>query len=741
MLERDFARSRIDRWRRPWSRWAVIAFASFSLFSAGTAYAAEQDAPALMPLPASVQFQTGDLRLTHRLRIDWRGYRDPLVDRAVDRFVDNLRRRTGLEIVRDNSIEESPVAIAIDCAAADPGFLTNREKESYTLNVTDSGVAIQAAGPAGVLRALATLLQLAQAGGDGFSLREAAIKDEPRFAWRGLMIDVSRHFMPMALIEHEVDAMELVKLNVLHLHLSDSESFSVESKRYPLLQQKGAMDGRYYTQDQVRELVAYARDRGIRVVPEIEMPGHMKSWLLGYPELASGPGPFQLGSDYAGGDAALNPTDERVYKFLDGLIGEMAALFPDQYFHIGGDEVIGKQWATNPAIQSFMKEHGFKDKGQLQAYFTARVNEIVRKHGKTMIGWDEVLDGDPPKSVTIEAWRSSRMMAVAVKAGHETIVATPYYLDWLLPAGKHYVNDPMDTNVWGITQEQYKASDKEGGLLTNAFVLQGEIPLTAEEQSRVLGGEAEMWSETITPEMLDAGLWPRSAAIAERFWSPREVRDVNDMYRRLYSIDKLLAALGTNQYANRQRMLFRIAPQDPAPLETIAGVVEPIKFLAHWHNMRGGLQPDQNTMADAALPESLEARQFCDRVHALLSGDKELSARVMSELQQWQSNDAAFVRSIDGIPNWQPMIETSADLRVLSTIGLDAIGFLAKHEAPSREWVAAAQSAIEKQQKFADASTTFHMSASPPKQPASEVLIAILPGIAELEKAAEAIGR
>jgi hexosaminidase len=391
-----------------------------------------------------------------------------------------------------------------------------------------------------------------------------------------------------------------------------------------------------------------------------------------------------------------------------------------------------------------MKDRGFKTKGELQAYFTGRVNEIVRSHGKTMIGWDEVLDSDVAKSVTIEAWRSSRMMAVAVKAGHPTIVATPYYLDWLLPAGRHYVNDPMDTNVWGITQEEYKAADKEGGLLTKAFVLEGEIPLTAAEQSLVLGGEAQMWSETITPEMLDAGLWPRSAAIAERFWSPQSVKDVADMYRRLYSIDRELAALGVNQYANRQRMLDRIAPQDPAPLETLATAVEPIKFLAHWHNMRGGLQPDQNTMADAALPESLEARQFCDRVHALLNtsgGNKELWLRITGELQRWQSNDGPFIRSIGAIPNWQPMIETSADVRDLSTIGLDALHFIATNTVPEKAWIDAADKAIAKQQKYAAASTGFHNSKVKPEQPASEVLISITPGIAELAKAAEAIGR
>jgi hexosaminidase len=723
----------------PCNRVALVF--AFGLLIASASLAAQQ-VPPLMPMPEHVSWQPGHVPLPHRLRFDWRGYQDPLLDRAADRFVHRLTLRTGIDFVRDQSIDEPPLTIAIACSAVDPGFLTTKEDDRYRLVVSRSGASIQARGPAGVLRAFATLLQLVDAGADGYSLRQATIDDQPRFAWRGLQIDVSRHFMPVALVEHQVDAMELVKLNVLHLHLSDSESFSVESKAYPLLQRKGALDGRYYTQQQIRELIAYARDRGVRVVPEFEMPGHLKSWLVGYPYLASGPGPFHLGSDYAGGDAALNPSDERVYQFLNRLIGDMAALFPDQYFHIGGDEVLGHQWAANPALQQFMKAHSLQYKGQLQAYFTRRVNDIVRAHGKIMIGWDEVLDGNAPASVTIETWRSSRMTAVSVKAGHATIVATPYYLDLLAPAGKHYVNDPLDTNAWGIPEKDYQVADKEGGLLGSGFVLHGEIPLTAQEESLILGGEAQMWSETITPEMLDAGLWPRSAAIAERFWSPRGVKDVDDMYRRLYSMDRLLAALGTNQYANQQRMLFRIAPQDPGPLETLAAVVEPIKYLSHWHNMRGGLQPDQNTLADAALPESLQARQFCDRVHNLLSShsDQELARRIQSQLQQWQDNDGPLVRSIGDIPDLQPVKEVSADLRTLSTIGLDAMGFISRRQAPAKDWIEAAHTAIARQQTFVASSSGYHNSAVKPPQPAAEVLIAVLPGIVELADAAEKIG-
>jgi hexosaminidase len=693
-----------------------------------------------MPLPTVIHWQRDTLLLQHRLRFEWRRYQDPLLLRAADRFTHRLTLRTGIDIVGDASVDDSPITITIDCSAPDANFLTVNEDDHYRLVVTATGVSIEAPGQAGVLRALATLLQLVQTNGHGYSFRQVSIEDQPRFAWRGLMIDVSRHFMPIELVEHEVDAMELVKLNVLHLHLTDSENFSVESKVYPLLQQKGAIDGRFYSQDQVRALIAYARDRGVRIVPEFEMPGHLKSWLIGYPELASGPGPYHLGSDYAGGDAALNPADEHVYQFLDRFIGEMSALFPDHYFHIGGDEVLGQQWAANPGIQQFMKAHSLSGKGELQAYFTRRVNDLVRAHGKIMIGWDEVLDGHAPESVTVEAWRSSRMTAVSVKAGHATIVATPYYLDLLAPAGRHYSNDPLDTNAWGVAEKDYQAADKEGGLLTNGFALQGEIPLTARQQSLVMGGEAEMWTETITPEMLDAGLWPRSAAIAERFWSARNVTDVADMYQRLYSVDRLLAVLGTNQYANQQRMLFRMAPRDPLPLETLAAVVEPIRFLAHWHNMRGDRQPDQNAIADAALPESLQARQFCDRVHTWLSSgqDEALGQRITLQLQQWQANDGRLVESVAQLPDREALRELSGDLRDLSTVGIQAMAFLSANQAPAAAWTAAAHKALAKQQTFVDSNLNYHNSAIKPPQPAAEALIAIFPAIVELTEAAEA---
>ena len=195
---------------------------------------------------------------------------------------------------------------------------------------------------------------------EGFALPAVTIQDKPRFPWRGLMIDVSRHFIPLDVLKRNLDGMSAVKLNVFHWHLSDNQGFRVESKKFPQLQRMGS-DGLFYTQDDVRDLIEYARERGIRVVPEFDMPGHSTAWFVGYPDLASAPGPYSVERKWGVLDPAMNPVENRTYKFLDEFIGEMANLFPDQFFHIGGDEVNGKQWDANPAIQEFMRSHDLKN--------------------------------------------------------------------------------------------------------------------------------------------------------------------------------------------------------------------------------------------------------------------------------------------------------------------------------------------------------------------------------------------
>jgi hexosaminidase len=254
------------------------------------------------------------------------------------------------------------------------------EDEAYTLEVNGSRATLRAAQVVGAMRGLETLLQLLEGDRDGWYLPAVAISDRPRFPWRGLLIDVSRHWMPMEVLQRNLDGMAAVKLNVLHLHLTDDQGFRVESRRYPRLHQEGS-DGRYFTHEQLRELIAYAADRGIRVVPEFDMPGHATSWLVGHPELASVPGPYVLQRRWGIFDPTLDPTREEVYQLLDGFLGEMAALFPDPWMHIGGDENSGRHWSLNPAIQSFMVRHRLADAHALHAHFNERLAKILQKAG------------------------------------------------------------------------------------------------------------------------------------------------------------------------------------------------------------------------------------------------------------------------------------------------------------------------------------------------------------------------
>jgi len=299
------------------------------------------------------------------------------------------------------------------------------EDESYSLTVTSSKAQLIAPTTLGVMRGLQTFLQLVQVSPQGFAVPAVTIEDKPRFPWRGLMIDSSRHFMPVEVIERNLDAMAAVKLNVFHWHLSDNQGFRVESQHFPKLQEMGS-DGLFYTQEQIREIVAYAHERGIRVVPEFDMPGHCTSWFVGYPELASGPGPYSIVRQFGVFDPAMDPTSESTYKFLDKFIGEMAKLFPDRFFHIGGDEVNGKQWDSNPKIQEFMHAHGLKNNGDLQGYFNQRLQKIVAKHGKVMEGWDEILRPDMPKAIVIQSWRGQKSLADAAQQGYRGILSSGY---------------------------------------------------------------------------------------------------------------------------------------------------------------------------------------------------------------------------------------------------------------------------------------------------------------------------
>src|SRR6266481_3774308 len=335
----------------------------------------------LMPMPSSVQLGTGQLPIDQFFSVAVTGFQEATLERGVQRFVAELSQQTGLLLKHKPSDASPTLSIHADHGREPVQKLG--EDESYELAITDSGAKLTAPTPLGILHGLQTFLQLVENTPAGFAVPAVTIKDQPRFPWRGLLIDVSRHFIPLDVLKRNLDGMAAVKLNVLHLHLSDDQGFRVESKRFPKLHEMGS-DGMYYTQNEVRELIAYARDRGIRVVPEFEMPGHSRSLFAGYPELASGPGPYTI--DPGGADAVMDPTREETYKFIDKFIDEMAKLFPDDYFHIGGDEVNGHQWDANPKIQAFIHAHGMKNNQDLQAYFNQRLQKILSKHHKIMMG-------------------------------------------------------------------------------------------------------------------------------------------------------------------------------------------------------------------------------------------------------------------------------------------------------------------------------------------------------------------
>lgn len=643
----------------------LVVCAAFAMSAAAQNFNDTTPTLDLMPVPSSVRMGSGQLIVDASFSVAITGYRDALLERAAGRFLDRLRRQTGMSLLSMKLVDGSAASLVIHVDHGSKEIQELGEEESYSLDVTSQGAMLSAATPLGALHGLQTFLQLVRTTSAGFAVPGLSIQDAPRFSWRGLMIDVGRHFIPMDVLKRNLDGMEAVKLNVFHWHLSDNQGFRVESKRFPKLHEMGS-DGLYYTQEQVRELIAYARDRGIRVVPEFDMPGHATAWFVGYPELASGVGPYQIERGWGVFDPAMDPTQESTYKFLDKFIGEMAELFPDQFFHIGGDEVNGKEWDANPKIQEFMRAHGMKTNADLQAYFNTHVQEIVSKHGKSMEGWDEILRPDLPKSIVIQSWRGQASLAGAAKLGYRGLLSSGYYLDLMYSAAQHYAVDPMSGDTAGLTQD---------------------------EKQKILGGEACEWSEYASPENIDSRIWPRTAPIAERLWSPQGVTDVNSMYARMEVVSHQLEMLGLTHNSYYEPMLRRIAGSDNTnALRTLADVVEPVKEYAREEQ---AVTPATsftplNRLVDAVHPESEKAREFSLMVDAYLAGkaDAAMEAKMREWLTQWQENDAKLKPLIASSFLLQEDATLSQNLSAAASIALEAMDFVDKGQNPPNEWVA-----------------------------------------------------
>jgi len=409
----------------------------------------------------------------------------------------------------------------------------------------------------------------------------------------------------------------------------------------------------------------YTRDRGIRVVPEFDMPGHTTSWFVGYPELASAPGPYQIERFWGIFDPCMDPTKEALYTFLESFLREMAGLFPDEYFHIGGDEVSGKHWKSNPDITAFKHKHGMKDNHDLQAYFNKKIQVILSKYGKKMVGWDEIFHPDLPKDIVVQSWRGQESLAKAAREGYMGILSHGYYLDHILPASFHYKVDPLD---------------------------KGAAELNSEQNARILGGEACMWGEFVTPETIDSRIWPRAACVAERLWSPQDIKDIEDIH-------------------------------DIGSLKILADIVEPVKFYTRPNTHEYTQMTPLNRLVDAARPESHKARQFRDMVDEMLADapNYRINRQIIREwLIEWRDNNEKLRPILEDSVLLKEIIPLSEDVASLADVGLQALNYIENEQKPPQSWLEGLSSLLDR-----------------PQKPEYEMQIMIVPAISKLVEAAQ----
>jgi hexosaminidase len=564
--------------------------------------------------------------------------------------------------------------------------------------VTPEKINLSAETDIGILRGLETLLQLLKVDREGYYFPAVTIEDAPRFPWRGLLIDACRHFMPVDMVKRNLDGMAAVKMNVLHWHLSENQGFRVECMTWPKLHELGS-DGFYYTQEQIRDILTYADERGIRVMPEFDIPGHSTSWLVAYPELAAAPGPYTIDRRWGILDPTMDPTKEEVYTFLDAFFKEMTVLFPDEYWHIGGDEVNGVQWDANPDIQAFIEDNDLENNHGLQSYFNRRVLELLTKYDRRMVGWDEIFHPDIPTSIVIHSWRGKGALVEAARQGYQSILSNGYYIDMILPGEVHYRNDPIPP----------------------------DSGLTTEEVTNILGGEATMWAELVTPENVDSRIWPRLAAVAERLWSPAEIKSVDDMYRRLDIVSLQLEELGLQHERNLGMMLRRLANHgDTDPLRVLIGVVEPLKvYTRHQQPYRYYSYSPLTRVVDAARPDAPDGRSFRQLVYGYLqerqAGQKAtgMAHEIRRSLERWRDNHVRLQTLIEQSPVLREIEPVSKNLADISKVGLEALKYVEKGKQARSKWLEPRQARIEEV-----------------RAPVAELELMILPGVEALVQAA-----
>jgi hexosaminidase len=468
-------------------------------------------------------------------RFDFRNAEQITCNAAALPEAKKLQAKLGLNLNVGQAVPNS-IHLELTNASSNP--------ESYVLEIHESGVQITSGGLAGLFYACVTLLQR-----DSSCVR---IEDAPRFPWRGSHLDVSRHFMPFEWLKKYVDLLALHKMNVLHLHLTDDQGWRLEIKKYPRLTQIGAWrsktrvghelsdaksydgipHGGFYTQTQMQELVAYALERYITIVPEIEMPGHATAALAAYPEFGNTKKAPEVAPNWGVFESVFSP-QEQTFAFLEDVLSEVLEIFPSPYIHIGGDECPKKEWKESAVAQKIMKANHLEDEEALQSYFVGRINTFLKSKGRKMIGWDEILEGGLVVGATVMSWRGEAGGIIAAKAGHDVVMTpgTHTYFD-------HYQTETPDLEPLAI-----------GGCTTLEKVYAYE-PIPAElselEGRHVLGSQAQLWTEYMpTPKDVERMAFPRLCALAEVLWTQPEARDFQNFLNRL---KPHLEKLGTNHH-------------------------------------------------------------------------------------------------------------------------------------------------------------------------------------------------
>lgn len=615
----------------------------------------------LMPWPQNVVVNEGNFTVTKNFRVNISGNPNPRIFGGVTRFLRRLDGRTGIFFEQGfiTKLNEFPNAeLQINCDKN--GKIGLYEDESYHLDIQKNKITINATSDLGALHALETLLQLLQNDSKSFYFPISKISDFPRFTWRGLMIDASRHFQPVDVIKRNLDGLAAMKMNVFHWHLVDDQGWRIETKKHPKLIEL-ASDGLYYTQEEIRNIVKYADERGILIVPEIDVPGHGSAILTAYPEIGSkvitltggtaeknieGTAISTYGIERNAGifSPTLDPSNPKTYKILSELFDEVCPLFPGAYFHIGGDENEGKDWDANPKIQEFKKKHNLKTNHELQTYFTMQLAPMLKKHGKQLMGWEEILTKDLSREAIVHSWRgpnegvaAGQSLVDAVKKGYKTVLSNGYYIDLMYPVASHYLNDPMP-----------KGAD-----------------LSSEEKARILGGEATMWTELTTPETIDSRIWPRTAAIAERLWSAENITDLASMRKRLDNVSFRLEELGLTHLKNKDVILRNIANnQNISSLNEFTNVCEPLKGYTR---NKGGTEYQMYSpftlFADACTPDAKDSLAFNEAVKQYLANKTpENKAKVTAFFNKWIALHKELIDLGANAPLVQPILPLSKKL-------------------------------------------------------------------------------